>query len=148
MSYADRLRQFDDQWRNAEVKENEFTPLPDGKYQVTVESARIEENEEYGSLWLVWEFAVAEGQYMDRKIFKRALLDDPDRFSWIKTDFHRMGITLNLISEIEEVLPYVLDAVIEVQLKTTKPNAEGKTYQNCYINRRLDGLISDDDVPF
>ena len=147
--YADRLKQYDADWQNAEVKENDFTPLPDGKYQVTVESARIEENKEYGSLWLVWELSVVEGQYEGHKIFKRARLDEPERFSWVKTDFHRMGITLWNLSEIEDVLPHVLDIILEVQLKTTKPNAEGKTYQNCYINRRVDNQdIDDSDMPF
>lgn len=147
--YADRLKQYDSQWREAEVKENEFAPLPDGKYQVTVDVARIEENEEYGSLWLMWEFTAVEGQYEGRKIFKRARLDEPDRLGWVKTDFHRMGIALDNLSEIEEVLPHMLDIILEVQIKTTKPNAEGKTYQNCYINRRLDSQdISDSDIPF
>lgn len=147
--YTDRLKQYDADWQNAEVKKSEFTPLLDGKYQVTVESARIEENKEYGSLWLVWELSVVEGQYEGHKIFKRARLDEPERFSWVKTDFHRMGITLWNLSEIEDVLPHVLDIILEVQLKTTKPNAEGKTYQNCYINRRVDNQdIDDSDMPF
>lgn len=147
--YADRLKQYDADWQKAEVKENDFTPLPDGKYQVTVESARIEENEEYGSLWLAWELSVVEGQYKSRKIFKRARLDDPDRLGWVKTDFHRMGIILDSLSEIEDVLPNVLDVILEVQLKTTKPNTEGKTYQNCYINGRLDSQqVDEEDVPF
>ena len=147
--YTDRLKHYDADWQNAEVKKSEFTPLLDGKYQVTVESARIEENKEYGSLWLVWELSVVEGQYEGHKIFKRARLDEPERFSWVKTDFHRMGITLWNLSEIEDVLPHVLDIILEVQLKTTKPNAEGKTYQNCYINRRVDNQdIDDSDMPF
>ena len=147
--YADRLKQYDADWQNAEVKKSEFTPLLDGKYQVTIDVARIEENKEYGSLWLVWELSVVEGQYERHKIFKRARLDEPERLSWVKTDFHRLGIELQNLSEIEEALPHVLDIIAEVQLKTTKPNTEGKTYQNCYINRRVDNQVSDcDSVPF
>lgn len=156
--YANRLRELNNDWQNAEVKENEFSPLPDGKYQVKVNSVHVEENEEWRSLWLVWEFVVLEGQYQNRKIFKRARLDDPDRLSWVKTDFHRLGIVFDNLSEIEENLQFALDAILEVQLKTTKPNTEGKTYQNCYINRRLDDqetegtqdnyTFTDADVPF
>lgn len=150
--YASALKQFDNDWVGVKVKENEYANLPDGKYQVRVDVARIEENKEYSSLNLMWELVVVGGQYENRRIFKRNGLDNPERFEWLKTDLFRAGISLDRLSEIEDALPGLLDRVLEVQLKTGKPNAEGKTYQNCYINKLLNESAPFDsrfkDVPF
>jgi hypothetical protein len=158
MSYREFLSQYDNEWQGAKVKENEFSPIPDGKYQVRVDVARIDENEQNGSIFLYWEMEVVNGQYEGRKVFKRNGLDNPEKFDWLKTDLHRAGIKLEYISDIEDVLPDLLDRILEVNLKTGKPNSEGKTYQNCYINKLLNerapfpGLkdvpFMDEDMPF
>jgi hypothetical protein len=137
MGYREFLSQYDNEWQGAKVKENEYANLPDGKYQVRVDVARIDENEQNGSIFLYWEMEIVNGPYEGRKVFKRNGLDNPERFDWLKTDLHRAGIELQYLSEIEDVLPDLLDRVIEINLKTGKPNAEGKVYQNCYINKLL-----------
>lgn len=135
MSYKDLLEQFDDVWGATEPMKNEFSPLPDGKYQARIDVARIEENEEYHTVNLAWEFEVTTGEYQGRRIFKRSQLDNEERLVYLKTDLDRLGVKLDRLSDIESVLHQLLDLVVEVYLKTGKPNDKGKTYQNCYINR-------------
>ena len=150
MQYQDFLKQYDAEWGEAKVKENDFTPLPDGKYQVRVDTVQIQEYEQTGAIYLYWELEVVNGQHEGRKVFKRNGLDNPEKFGWLKTDLHRAGIELEKLSEIEMVLPDLLDRILEVQLKTGKPTAEGKTYQNCYINKLLNERVpfNENDMPF
>ena len=150
MGYSDFLSQYDREWQAAKVKENDFAPIPDGKYQAKVDIARIDENEQNGSIFLYWEMEIITGPYEGRKIFKRNGLDNPERFDWLKTDLFRAGISLEYLSQLENSLPDLLDRVLEINLKTGKPNAEGKKYQNCYINKLLgeDSGSGYRDVPF
>jgi len=134
MSYKERLSQLNGEWEKAEAPKTEYSPLPDGQFVVTVDTARVEETDD-GKLSLHWGLKVIEGNYINRLIFKRNNLDDPSRFGYLKADFEKIGIGLQNISDLEEFLPNLLDRVIEVRLKTTKPNDQGKTYQNCYIQK-------------
>lgn len=153
MSYKDRLNQLNGEWKKAEAPKSEFSPLPDGEYVTNIDSVKVEETDD-GRLFLKWCFKVLEGNYANRLIFKRNGLDDPERFGYLKGDFDKIGLTLSNIGELEEFLPNLLDRVIQVRLKTGKQNAQGKTYQNCFIQKfiailkeydnQVDGINLDD----
>jgi len=153
MSYKDRLSQLNDEWGKAEAPKTEYSPLPDGQYVAVVDEARIDESDD-GRLSLKLGLKVVEGNYTNRLIFKRNSLDDPSRFGYLKADFGKIGLELLNIGDLEDFLPNLLDRVIEVRLKTGKPNDQGKTYQNCYIQKfiamlkdydnQIDGISLDD----
>lgn len=134
MSYKDRLSQLNGEWEKAEAPKMEYTALPDGKYIVYIDTVRLDETDD-GRLYLNWGFKVVDGNYTNRLIFKKNYLDDTKRFGYLKADFEKVGLTLLNIGELEDFLPNLLDRVIEVGLKTSKPNDQGKTYQNCYIQK-------------
>jgi hypothetical protein len=138
-NYKDFLKQYDDEWKQAEPQKDEYAPLPDDKYQVNIETARIEQNDEF-RVFLKWGLRVLTGKYQKRLIFKRNSLDNPEKFGWLKADLSKVGFELEKISDLEELLPHLLDRVIEVNLKTSTPNAEGKTYQNCYFRKFIGPL--------
>jgi hypothetical protein len=140
-SYKDYLRQFDDEWNQAEPPKSEYDPLPDNKYQVNIERAYIETSDEM-KVFLKWELRVLTGEYQKRLIFKQNSLDNPERFGWLKGELTKVGFELKQLSDLEELLPHLLDRVMEVNLKTNKPNAEGKSYQNCYFKKFI-GLLKD-----
>jgi len=153
MSYKDRLSQLNDEWGKAEAPKTDYSPLPDGQYVVVVDEARIDESDD-GRLFLKLGLKVVEGNYINHLISKRNSLDDSSRFGYLKADFGKIGLELTNISDLEDFLPNLLDRVIEVRLKTTKPNDQGKTYQNCYIQKfvsmlkdydnQVDGINLDD----
>jgi hypothetical protein len=134
MSYKERLSQMNSDWVAAEAPKTDYSPLPDGRYVVTIDEARIEESDD-GRLSLNLGLKVVEGNHTNRLIFKRNNLDDSSRFGYLKADFDKIGLELLNISDLEDFLPNLLDRVIEVRLKTGKPNNQGKTYQNCYIQK-------------
>lgn len=130
--YESYLSQFDDAYEQAE--EVGFTELPDGKYQARIERAAIEPNKTTGELMLVWEFEIATGEYQGKMVRKLSTIRD-ETLPFIKTDFSRLGKQFEKFSMLETYLPEVLDLVVNIELKHGKPNSEGRSYQNIYINK-------------
>lgn len=130
--YESYLREFDQGYDVAE--EVGFTELPDGKYQARIERAAIEPNKNTSELMLIWEFEVATGEYQGKMVRKRNMIKD-ETLSFIKTDFSRLNIQLERFSMLEGYLPEALDLIVDIELKHGRPNDEGKSYQNIYINK-------------
>jgi hypothetical protein len=132
MNYAEMLKDFDEVFAGAKVRDGS---LADGKYEVTIDRVSVEEKDL--RINLVLEFVVINGDNTGARIFKRSQLNDKKRVEWLKTDLHKMGLKIEKISEIESCMGELLDRKIEVNLKAGKPNANGKTYQNCYIVKEI-----------
>jgi|LSQX01.3.fsa_nt_gb hypothetical protein len=147
-----RLKQFDRVWEEA-PESAEFDKLPDGKYQVTVEEVRFENAKTSGRLQLAWVFAVISPvNFENRKIFHYRGLDKEESIGWMKKEIYACGLKVEKLSDLPDLLPQLLDRIIEVTLKTKKSN--GEEFQNCFINKLLsaedlrDMPLGDDDVPF
>lgn len=126
------LSRYNEEWSKAEVPEISYENLPDGKYVINIETARIDD-EDPEKPTLKFGFRVLKGDYQRRLIFKNYRLDKPERFGYLKADLCKIGFELKLISELPDLLPNLVNRVMEVGLKTGKPNDQGKTYQNCWI---------------
>lgn len=125
------LSNYDEEFKNAEVADNR---LPDGAYQARLETIRIEPNKKTGELALRIEFEIAVGEWIGRKAFYYKTINS-NQMQYLKTDLSRLGITPEPFSKIESYFPGTLDKIVEIQLKTGKPNDEGKAYQNLYIQK-------------
>lgn len=126
------LKNFDDDF--AAAKTNSFTPLPDGKYQARIESIRIEPNQKSGELALRIEMEIAVGDYDGRKAFYYKPINNK-QMDFLKSDLARLGVNPEPFSKIESYFPGLLDKIIEIQVKTSKPNDKGETYSNVYIQK-------------
>jgi hypothetical protein len=131
--WNDRLRQFDRAYQQAEAATNQ---IPDGRYKVIVEQADIRPNTFSGDLELVLDMVITEGDYADRHIFKRHNLENEQRFPFLKADLEMCGLALGALSELEDRLHELVGVTLEVSLRTVQ--REQKTYQNCYLVRRLE----------
>lgn len=130
--YESYLKQFDEEYAAAEVVD--YAELPDGKYQARIERAAMEPFGQNGDVMLVWEFEIVTGEQMGKTVRKLSTVK-PGYLQYIKRDFLRLNIQLEPFSKLEECLPDVLDLVVNIELKHGKPNSEGKSYQNIYINK-------------
>lgn len=130
--FENYLSNFDDDFKNAEAAG--FDNLPDGKYQGRIEAIRIEPNKKSGELALRIEFEIANGEWQGRKAFYYKTINS-NQMPYLKTDLQRLGIDPNPFSKIESYFPGVLDKIVDIQLKTSKPDKDGNTYQNLYINK-------------
>lgn len=130
--FTSYLSEFDEAYEQAE--EVGFTELPDGKYQARIERAAIEPNKKTGELMLVWELVIVTGDYEGKTVRKLNTIRN-ETLSFIKTDFSRLNVQIEKFSKLESYLPEVLDLIVNIELKHGKANAEGKSYQNIYLNK-------------
>jgi hypothetical protein len=149
------LEQFDDDFAEAEVDEDrggEFEPIPDGKYQVNVESVELTRSRTSGNPMLKWALRVIAPRFRGRLLWRNNLLVSRDNIKWLKNDLNICGLRLKKLSD----LPNHLDKLLDIQLEITK-RTKGD-FENVYFNRRI--LIdtqpqnhkgksgSPDDIPF
>ncbi|WP_054948954.1 DUF669 domain-containing protein [Numidum massiliense] len=126
------LQQFDQQFASIDVDPSGNVRLPEGEYQVVVDSTLIDQTKKEGRpIWKIT-FKVISGDHQGRLIFHNNLLDDPDRLQYIKQDCYKLGLMIGKLSELPSKLKELLDVKVAVVLKN---NGE---FQNCYIQKRLD----------
>ncbi len=146
----DSLADLEDDWDDADVRDaQDFPPLPDGTYQVFIDEARLERSKESHRLQVAWTFVVlTPEQYDGRKIwhYRGIESDDPEQrknnVKWLKQEIYGCGVDITgmKIVDLPQVLPSLINRVIEIRIKNKKGkdrNGEERTYQNLYINKLL-----------
>ena len=148
--FRSQLEEFEAAWKEASA-ESAFDNLPDGKYQVSIEEVRLENAKKSGRLQLAWVLTVMSGDYAGRKVFHYRGLDREESVGWMKREIYACGLEVESILDLPDMLPELLDRVVEITLKT-KRGSDGEDYQNCFINKLLEavgpGAVSVDDDPF
>lgn len=134
--FRSQLEEFETAWKEASA-ESVFDNLPDGKYQVGIEEVRLENAKKSGRLQLAWVLTVMNGDYAGRKVFHYRGLDREESVGWMKREIYACGLEVESILDLPDMLPELLDRVVEITLKT-KRGSDGEDYQNCFINRLLD----------
>jgi len=111
-----------------------FDSVPDGKYQVRVDSLRVSRSQNTDLPLLKWESTIiGTGPSAGRKVFRNNLFESPQNMEWLKKDLGRCGIRLEKLSDLPNRVGELIGAILDVQVKTTTKN--GETYQNVYLNR-------------
>ena len=126
------LSHLDEEFTQTEVPEKEFTPIPDGKYQVTVERVEIVAAQSTGNPMLKWTFRILGPTFKDRLLWKNSVLIS-GLMEYVKRDLQTCGLHLTRISELGNHLNELLDVRLEI-VKKTKNGSE-----NIFINKRLSG---------
>lgn len=138
------LSAFDDEFNSAEAPSQE--EVPDGKYQVRIESVRLEHSQK-GDPMIKWDLIVISGSQMGRHIFKNSVITAV-ALPYVKGDLKTVGLELTKFSELARRLEELLDLTLEVTKRT-----KGE-YSNVYFNRRIQLATApvtehvDGDVPF
>jgi hypothetical protein len=121
------LSSFDSDFETAEAPtQNE---VPDGKYQVRIESVRLE-NSQKGDPMIKFDLQVISGSQSGRHIFRNSVITQAT-IPYVKRDLKTLGIELSKFSDLENRLEDMLDMTLEVSKRT-----KGE-YANIYFNRRL-----------
>lgn len=132
--FKDFLSNYDDDFASAEA--SGFEDLPDGTYQTRLYSIYLEDNAKTGNVALKAEFEVLNEAFKGRRIFYYKAINQKS-IPYLKSDLKRLCIEPENFHELESYFPGALDKIVEVQLKHSKPDNNGKTYQNTYINKVL-----------
>ena len=146
---------FNEEYRKAPANEPQSPPaqrsirfgLPDGRYQVSIESVELTTAKSSGNPMVKWRFRVTSGAFENRLMFKNRAIT-PNTIDWVKKEMDACGLELEPFSD----LPNRLRDLVNVRLavaKVTKGDNE-----NIYINKRLTPPPADvlaelsDDIPF
>lgn len=133
-AYEDYLKMFDDEFEQAEA--SDFSELPDGRYQGRLDKIYFDQLKKTNDTALRIEFVVAAGDYEGRRIFYSKVINGRS-MPFLKADLKKLNIEPKKLSKVESYFPGLLDKVVEVQLRHSKPDKEGRVYQNTYINKLL-----------
>jgi len=104
--------------------------VPDCKYQVRIEAARLTESTK-GDPMIKWDLVVISGQHAGRHIFKNSVITSAS-LPFVKGDLKVLGVELPKFSD----LPGYLEGVLDKKLQVTKRTRE--EFTNVYFNRLLD----------
>jgi hypothetical protein len=121
------LSAFDEQYDQAEAPD--FDEVPDGKYQVRIESVRLAESQK-GDPMIKWDLVVISGQLSGRHIFKNSVITAAS-LPFVKGDLKVLGLELPKFSD----LPNRLEELLDKKLQVTKKTKE--EFSNVYFNKLL-----------
>ncbi len=130
------LADLDEEYSQAEIQEDSFDTVPDGKYQVQVMKAELTLAKTTQARMLKWHLKILGPTNVGRYLFKNSMLS-PKSLTYVKTDLHRCGVDLEKMSELQNRLNELLDLILEVRKKTKDDN------ENVYIDKRIEVLASD-----
>ncbi len=152
------LSQFDADFEQAEMPGGNYEPVPDGDYQVNVESVDLTNAKSSGAPMIKWKLRILGPSNGNRILWRNSVISDRS-LQFLKKDLYTCGLQLNKLSELKNHLHKLPDVKLEI---TTKTNGDR---QNIYFNRRivtddapgyaasgdsqhLDHFDNNDDIPF
>lgn len=121
------LSAFDDDFDSVEAPS--YDEVPDGKYQVRIDSVRLESSQK-GDPMIKWDLIVLSGPNAGRHIFKNSVITQA-ALPYVKGDLKTLGLELAKFSELSSRLEELLDVTVEITKRTRGD------YSNVYFNRRL-----------
>jgi hypothetical protein len=120
--------------------------VPDGKYQVKIQTAKLESSQK-GDPMIKFDLEIISGSQAGRHIFKNSVITQAS-LPYVKADLKTLGLELAKFSELSGRLEELLDMTLEITKRTRGD------YTNVYFNRRLNiasassGGFAEENVPF
>lgn len=130
------LSYLDEEYEETEVPEQEFSPIPDGRYQVIVDKVELATAQSSGNPMLKWTLRVLGPTYRDRLLWKNSVLLS-GLLQYVKKDLQTCGIHIQKISD----LPGQLEKLLDLKLEITKKSRDGN--ENLYFNKLISGASED-----
>ena len=125
------LSDREDDFANAEEeKAKNFDPVPDGKYTVEVEAAKVATSQS-GQAMLKWTLRIVGGKFDGRLLWRNNMLETKQNLGWLKRDLAISGIVLAKLNDLNDRAQELVGFCFEVTQKTTGQ------YSNIYLNRLL-----------
>lgn len=124
------LANFDEVFEGSEDKERDYEPIPDGKYQASVERVELLRTKQ-GDPKLQWKLRILGPKCQDRVVWRNNVIGTPENIAWLKKDLCTCGLRLKKLSE----LPANLERLLDIRLEVTK-RSKGD-YESIYINKRI-----------
>ena len=131
------LKKYDEEYRKAKQGGGQyqapqpFQPVPDGKYQVVVETVELTKTRTTGNPMLKWRLRIAGPSLTNRILFKNRVITDKT-MPFLEKEFRVCGLQMDSLSELPNRLPQLVNLRLEVTKK-------GRTDQpdEIYFDRNL-----------
>src|SRR5215831_19478085 len=134
------LSRFDADFADAPVEDLGRGPVPDGKYQVSVERVELTKAKTSGNTMLKWMLRIIGPTHAGKVLWRHNVLATRENIAWLKADLHTCGLDLQKLSDLNANLAKLLDVRLEVTKRTKGEN------ENVYLNRRIDDDEEDTDA--
>ena len=127
------LAGFDDEYEAYDVSNSEFEPVPDGRYQVRVETVEITRSRA-GDPMLKWMLRIVGPTHQGRVLWRNCVMATPESIHRLKKDLYACGVKLARMSELRANLGQLVDIHLEVSKKT-----RGE-FDSVFLNKRIHTL--------
>lgn len=131
------LAELESGW--GETEEKKFGDVPDGKYQVKIEAARVNHSKQKGRLQCSWELTIQDTDHRGRRLFKHDGMDNEESLGWFRGGLARLGVEW---PDTPKKIPGALEDLIGTYAQVTARTKEEGGIQNVYFDKALD----DDDI--
>jgi len=138
-------------WGDTPAEKSKFHNAPDGKYEATVSTVRIEKSKN-GKSMIAWELVITNNGQEGRRVFSNQLIDTAKQIAFTKGQLQKIGLDVSSLQSLKAGLSELLDATVDIQLKTRPATGDYAEIQNVYINKvvkyKQGSILADDDLPF
>lgn len=127
------LSKYDDDYRKAKQADTPapYRPVPDGRYQVIIETVELTTTRNTGNPMLKWRLRIAGPTMADRILWKNGVITERS-IPIITKDLNICGVTMESLSELPARLPGLVNLKLEV---TKRTSADG--HDNVYFDKNL-----------
>lgn len=139
MSFASKLKKFEQTWKGAEGDQAKpFERVPDDKYKAIVHGAIIGESKSSSRLQCAWDFRIIKGQHINKHAMAYDSLEDERGMAAIKGRLEVLGVTVpKSTSGLPEALDKACDRKCLIKLETRKGQKKGSDFQTLTVIKRL-----------
>ena len=130
------LSYLDEEYSSTEVPDQDFSPIPDGKYQTVIERAELITAQSSGNPMLKWTLRILGPAFRDRLLWKNSVLLT-GLLQYVKKDLHTCGVNIQKMSD----LPGQLEKLLDIRLEIVKKTKNGS--ENIFINKLISGASED-----
>lgn len=125
------LGEFDEDFNEAEYESNDYSPVPDGKYQVVVDGAEIEVAKTSGNPMLKWTLKILGPTHRGRLLWTRNVFMHGQSMKWLKRNLSICGFETSSLNDLKHRRGELLDVTLEITKRTRGDN------ENIYFNKRI-----------
>jgi hypothetical protein len=130
MDFTPDLAALDEDY--ASVHAEERSAVPDGFYQVNVESVELKRSRTTQKPMIGWKLRIISSNQRNRVLFKNSVLEGGEKIKFVKGDLACCGLVLEKLSD----LPGNLERLLDVKLEVSVRNKDGNS--NVYFNKRIE----------
>ena len=128
------LTEFDDAFGAADGESsNEYDDVPDGKYQVFVDSVEVTRSKEKQKRMLKWTLRITGPKQAGRLLWKYHMIESAENMVWLKRDLWTCGLKIEKLSDLQVHLTDLLDVGLTIEKKVKVNKTTGKKFDNIYF---------------